>query len=117
MIHRIARPQFFCLLLVICTMLTIPSTINAQQTNAEIPLTVKGVEGDVALLHTIKVQVENLEKWVAQPDHDPSKFVLHVDGNTFKGLPPALVENNTKLQFDLKRIPDNKEKKMRGLPF
>jgi hypothetical protein len=111
MLQRIARPQFFCLLLVSYMMLTITSTTMAQQPPAEIPLKVIGVEGNVALFHTIKVQVENLDKWVAQPDHDPSKFVLYVDGNAFKGLLPALVENNTMLQFDLKRLPDNKENK------
>jgi hypothetical protein len=108
----IARPQCFHLLLVICTILTITiSTTMAKQTNAEILLKAKSVEGDVALYHSVKVQVENLEKWVAQPERDPSKFVLYIDGNAFKGLLPALVENNTKLQFDLKRIPGNKENK------
>jgi hypothetical protein len=99
MIQRIAKPQFFCLLLVICTMLTITGATNAQQTNAQIPLKVKGVEGDLALFHIIKVQVENLEKWVAQPDNDHSKFILYIDGNAFKGLSPALVENNTQLRI------------------
>ncbi len=109
MLQRLQRPQFFCLLMVICMMLTITNTASAADINPEIPLMVKGVEGEFALYHTIKVQVENLEKWVGQPGHDPSKFTLYVDGNAFNGLSPSLIDNNTKLQFDLKRTPESKD--------
>lgn len=109
MLYKITNPQFFCFLLVIGLMLTITSPTSAEDSNTEVPLTVKKVEGDIALYHTIKVEVENLEKWVEQPGHDPSEFILKVDGNDFEGLHPALVDNNTKLRFDLKRTPESKD--------
>ena len=111
MLYKIANPQFFCSLLIIGLMLTITSPASAEDSNTEVPLTVKKGEGkgELALYHTITVEVENLEKWVEQPSHDPSKFILCVDGNEFNGLLPVLVDNNKKLRFDLKRTPGSKE--------
>ena len=109
MLYKITNPQFFCFLLVIRLMLTLTSPASAEDSNSEVPLTVKKVEGELALYHTIEVEVENLEKWVEQPGHNPSKFILYVDGNAFNGLPPVLVGNNKKLRFDLKRTSESKD--------
>lgn len=109
MLYKITNPQFFCFLLVIGLMLTITSPASAEDSNTEVPLTVKKVEGKLALYHTIKVEVENLEKWVEQPGHDPSKFILYVDGNAFNGLSPVPIDNNKKLRFDLKRTSESKD--------
>jgi LEA14-like dessication related protein len=111
MIRKIASTLFFSFLLSTCAIVTITGKVMAEQAGVEVPLTVKGVEGDVAIFHTIKVQVGNLEQWIAEPGHDPSKLILYIDGNAVKGLQPALVENNTRLQFDLKRLPENEENK------
>ena len=109
MLYKITNPQFFRFLLVIGLMLTITSPASAEDSNTEVPLTVKKVEGELAFYHTIEVEIENLEKWVEQPGHDPSKFILYVDGNAFNGLPPVLVDNNKKLRFDLKRTSESKD--------
>lgn len=109
MLYKITNPQFFCFLLVIGLMLTITSPASAEDSNTEVLLTVKKVEGELALYHNIEVEVKNLEKWVEQPGHDPSKFILYVDGNAFNGLPPVLIDNNKKLRFDLKRTSESKD--------
>ena len=74
---------------------------------ADTTQSVQGIEGDVALFHTVKLSIKNLEDWVKKNNNDPSRIMLYVDGIPIKGLKPVLVENNTMLQFDLKRIPDN----------
>jgi len=108
MTHKILKPQIFCSLILIGLMVMVINPSDAQDKSTE-PLTVKGVEGTLALYHTIKIRVENLEKWVDQKDTDPSKFVLYIDGNAFTGLAPTLAVNNTHLQFDLKRTPESKD--------
>lgn len=124
-LYRITKSWLSCSLLVIGLMLTIASIASAADNDVELILLVKGVESNhgsketssiggqkevrIALYHTIKVHVESLDKWVEQKNHDPSKFILYIDGNAFKGLPPALVDNNKKLQFDLKRVSENKD--------
>ncbi len=111
MIRKVAGALIYTLLLLIPMMLTITGKSIAEQPAAEVPLIVNKVEGEVSIFKTIKVQVENLEKWVALPNHDPSKFILYIDGNAVKGLQPILVDHHTALQFDLRRISDNKENK------
>ncbi len=111
MIEKVARALILPFMLLICMILTITGKSIAEQPVAEGPLMVKKVEGEVSIFKTVNIQVENLEKWVALPNHDFSKFILYIDGNAVKGLQPTLVDNNTKLQFDLKRIPENKENK------
>jgi hypothetical protein len=65
--------------------------------------------GDTLELNrTIWVEVEKLPEWI-QESNDPSKLILYIDGNVFRDLTPALVENNTTLQFDLKHTSDNKD--------
>jgi hypothetical protein len=71
-----------------------------------IQLKTVGVEGDLALYNYIKVRVENLQEWVKKSDNDFRKFILYIDGIAFPGLEPHLVDNNTKLLFDIKRDPD-----------
>lgn len=108
-LHKVSNLQFFCSLLVICLMSTLISTACAADSNTEIPLKVKGVEGELELDHHIEIEVENLEKWVEQKDHDPSKFVLCVDGNALNGLLPTIIDNNNKLRYDLKRTSKTKD--------
>lgn len=110
-LRRISRPLLFCSLAAIFIS-TLASAASAQGGSGEqkkITLTVKSVEGRIELHETIKVGVEGLPQWVDQPNHDPSKFVLHVDGNHFNGLVPEIIDNDTALQFDLERTADNKE--------
>jgi hypothetical protein len=106
-LQKVVKIQFSSFLLVSCMILTFSSSISAEDSKPDTPLTIKGVEGEFALYHTIKIQVENLEKWVEQSGHDPAKFILYVDGNAFTGLSPSPVDNNTKLQFDLKRTSES----------
>jgi hypothetical protein len=101
-VHR--NPLAFCFLLVTGLLAITPAT-SAQ----EKPLKVTGIEGKLALYHRITVTVENLQDWVKQQDNDPSKFILYIDSIAFKGLPPALIDDNTKLQFDLRPTPENKD--------
>lgn len=108
-LHKVTNLQFFCSLLIICLMSTLISTASAENGNTEILLTVKGIEGKLALDHHIEIQVENLEKWVEQKDHDPSKFVLCVDGNALNGLVPTIIDNDSKLRYDLKRTPESRD--------
>ncbi|MHA2315855.1 MAG: coiled-coil domain-containing protein [Candidatus Hermodarchaeia archaeon] len=108
-LHKVIKLQFFCSLLVIIMMLTVISTACAADSNTEIPLKVKGVEGEIALSKNIKVQVENLEKWVEDSNHQYSEFILYVDGNALNGLVPTLIDNDTKLRYDLKRTPESKD--------
>ncbi|MEW6211161.1 MAG: hypothetical protein AB1631_22540, partial [Acidobacteriota bacterium] len=71
-------------------------------------LTVKSAEGRIELYETIKVRVEGLDKWVDQPNHDATKFVLHIEGNPFNGIVPEITDDDTALQFDLERTAENK---------
>ena len=105
-LYNITNPLCFCCLLVIGLMLTISSV---EAGNTEAPLEIKTIDGKLALGQTIKVEVSNLDTWVNPPSHDPSKFILSIDGNLFNGLTPTLVDNNTKLQFDLKRTPESRD--------
>lgn len=119
----ICKPWRACSLLIIGLVLNIANGASAKVEPTPKPLKVVGVETNktvvkevesnqgpkIALYHTVKVHVEELAAWVKEANHDPSKFILYIDGNAFKGLLPALVEDNTKLQFDLKRVPDNKD--------
>lgn len=121
--YRITPPRRAWSLLAIGLMLTIPGIASAAAKPAPKALTITGIESNkkvvkevesnqgpkIALYHTIKVHVEGLAAWVKEAQHDPSKFILYIDGNAFKGLSPALVDNNTTLQFDLKRVSDNKD--------
>jgi hypothetical protein len=105
---RIANPRFVCSVLVIGMMSAATPAARAQDKPQEIKLEIKNpVEGDLALYHTIKVPVENLSEWAKQKGNDASKFRLNIDGTRFEGLVPALIENSSKLQFDLKRTADN----------
>jgi hypothetical protein len=86
------------------------NSVHADNTPTPIDLKVVGpVEGNLALYNTIKIRVENLAEWAKRPDNKPSALVLYIDGNAFRGLPASVVDNNTKLQFDLKRLPDNED--------
>jgi len=107
--RNMARSAFVCWPMLILLMLAIPNSANAQGTNKDIPLSVEDMTGNLALYNTITLQVKSLEQWVNQPGNDPSKFILYIDGSAFKGLPVSLVDNNTRLQFDLKRTTDNKD--------
>ena len=121
MLYKITKPRAFCLLPVIGLMLTATPATSAQEKPAGVTLELKdlkienkGVEDSdgnhtLALYDTIKIKVEKLEEWVGKPKHDYLKFILYIDGNALKGITPALVENSTKLQFDLKHIPDSEE--------
>ncbi len=110
-LHKLAKPLFGCLLATIL-MSTLINTAIAQPAatgaTQEPPLMVKAVEGKVELYSTIKVQVEGLAKWVDQPGHDATKFILHIDGNPFADLTPEITDNDTMLQFDLERTAENK---------
>lgn len=79
-------------------------------------LTVKRVaESQIAVNSTITVIVEGLDKWLQQPNHDGSKFVLTMDGNELADLPSAPIDIKDKdspvqwaLRFDLLRKPSNR---------
>jgi hypothetical protein len=90
---KIASPQFFCLLLTIGLMFAI-NPAEAEDANTEMRLKVIGGTQRVQLDYPIWVEVENLEKWAAQPANDTSKFALCIDGNEFKGMPPPLVRED-----------------------
>jgi hypothetical protein len=107
--------QFLCSLMMTGLMLILTITAAAQDNAPEPPLTVKSVEtdrsGQFALFHTVKIYVENLDKWV-KPDHDPSRFVINIDGVPFNGLPASYItdtDGKAKLQYDLKRKDENKD--------
>ncbi|OGP69540.1 MAG: hypothetical protein A2Y80_00945 [Deltaproteobacteria bacterium RBG_13_58_19] len=106
---RIINLVSFCFLLAIGLTPVTASTISAADKSP--PLEVKSVDGDgkLALYDTIKITVANLPQWVTITGNDLSKLILYIDGNAFKGIPPALIENNNKLQFHLKRDPKDKE--------
>jgi len=67
------------------------------------------MEGNLELYKTIKIKVANLDNWVKVSGNDYSTLELCIDGNILKGLRPDLIENNTKLRYDLNRTPENKE--------
>lgn len=98
---------------VLSVVLTFTGSASAANNNSQDPLKVTGVESNrgprIALNDTLKVRVENLDKWVDQAGHDYSKFVLYVDGNAIPDLPLGLVANDKKLQFDLNRTLENKD--------
>jgi hypothetical protein len=101
--------------------LVLPFVVNAQdqpepngQTKPpliELKITKPAVEGKLALYNTIKVPIDGLQEWVKQRDNNHRKLILNIDGNRFVGLEPLLVDDNTKLQFDLKRIAGNQDNK------
>jgi hypothetical protein len=77
---------------------------SSLQAEPIVPLYVgEVVKGEVAIYNTIKIPIKNLDEWVQQPQNNYNKFVLKIDGIHFSGLMPTLANNNTHLQFDLKR--------------
>lgn len=108
-LFRTINLRHFFPILVIGLMLTIDSPARTEEKKPEIPLTVKAISDTLALNHTIKVKIENLEKWIDQPGNDHSKFILYIDGNALNGLTPTLTDSNKALQFDLKRTIKSKE--------
>ncbi len=61
------------------------------------------------IFQTIKITVKNLEKGLKKHNNDLSKLILYIDGNAVNGLHPTLDITTSTLQFDLKRIPENKD--------
>jgi hypothetical protein len=104
---NIARVQFFCLSLIIGLIFTINSA-QAQDANTDFRLKVVGGTQGVQLDYPIWVQIENLEKWAAQPAHDTSKFALCIDGNEFKGMPQPLVRGDL-LGFQVRPSSESKD--------
>jgi hypothetical protein len=90
-------------------MLTVISAACAADNKTEIPLKVKKVEGKIALNENIKIQFDGLKNWIDDPNNDYSKFVLYIDGNAINGLRPSLIENDTKLRYDLKRTTEARD--------
>ena len=135
-VQRIAKPLFVSLLLLICSIITItckatatPAAKSKSQTakadsiktaaaKADTLLSVTGIStltNDTTtakvkfeIFQTIKLTVKNLDKGLEKHKNDLSKIILYIDGNAVNGLHPVLVDSTT-LQFDLKRIPENKE--------
>lgn len=105
--QRISNMLSYCLLLAIGLTLATASTISAEEKSPSLEVT--GMEGKLALYHTVKIAIANLPQWIAIKDNDPSKLILYIDGNALRGIRGALIENNSKLQFDLKRDPKDKE--------
>ena len=103
--------RLHCTAVAIGFILVMTPGARAQEKPQELKLKVLAVEGDLALYNPIKITVENLQEWVKNPENDYRKFVLYIDGNGFPGLVPDLVDNQTKLRFDIKRVPDNQQNK------
>jgi len=73
------------------------------------------MESQIAVNSTITVVIVGLDKWLQQPEHDWSKFVLYLDGNQFPDLKPAIVDGTDEkgtaqkaLRFDLLRTSQNR---------
>jgi hypothetical protein len=107
MLYKKIKKYSLFILLLLCVMFILIGKVSAETDT----LIVKRVEGDIALYNTIKIEVENIAKWASQPNHDVSKFIIQIDGIAFKSLMPSLVDDKTKLQFELKRIRENKKNK------
>jgi len=69
---------------------------------------VTGVEGELALFHTIGVTVSNLQELLKAAGNDYSKIILYLDGYPLKGI-AARPGGNDKLLFDLKNVKESKE--------
>ncbi len=89
--------------LMITLLIIAPSALGQDK-----PMKTVGVEGNLAFYNYIKVRVENLQEWIKNPENDYRKFRLYIDGTEVPGLEPQLVDNNSKLLFDIERDPDNK---------
>jgi len=117
-LHGASRLRPFYLLLSLFAVLAFAGTGIGQE-KPELRITWQTVvESQVGVNRPLTIVVDNLGKWLEQPDHDYSKFVLYMDGNPFqgKGLEPALVDVKDEkgvvhkgLRFDLLRRPENKD--------
>lgn len=108
-LHKNTNLKLYFSLFIIGMMLTVISTTYAADNKTEITLNVTKIKGKLELDQSIKIQVENLEKWVEDPKNDYSKFILCVDGNALNGLVPSLIDDNKKLRFDLKRTAESRD--------
>jgi hypothetical protein len=99
----------FSFLLIIGLILTI-NPASAEDGNKEMPLSViKLVDTKTVGVHEIIwIEVKNLGKWAEQPENDPSKFVLCLNGNEFKGLHPAFRKQDL-LGFSLRPTSESTE--------
>lgn len=92
-----------------CLGATLARGAETEQPKPGDTLTITAVEGELALYETLSVGIRNLDKWLDQPGHDASKFLLCVDGHVFTGLKPTLSNSRTALCFALKRTTESEE--------
>src|SRR5262245_17481990 len=95
--RRKTSPGFILLVLVVLISCNAPNVYcddaaGAQQKPSPLEIKATG-ENQVGLRHSITIRVVNLDKWISEPGHDASKFVLFLDGNEFKGLVPTVVDS------------------------
>ena len=95
-------PVRFCSLLVFGLVLLVTASAKSAD------LKVEGVEGKLALRHTIRLKMVNLPEWLRTSGNELSKLSLAIDGTVFTDPRPSLVEDDT-LLFDLRRTEQNKE--------
>src|SRR5215510_6533775 len=90
------------LLFLLLVLLLGPAAVaRAENETGQKPLRVTDVRGTIALRHFLDVTVEGLPEWSQQSGHDPSKFVLIIDGTPIEGVASNPLYNNSKLRFDL----------------
>ncbi len=105
--------SFFVVL--VLSLLQLPNAFSADGKNnkpsvkpATVIDSVMSVEGTLALRHTIKIKVNNIDSLLTHADSDLSRVILYIDGIAFpsKKNKPGLLHDA--LSFDLRRDEENK---------
>jgi hypothetical protein len=74
------------------------------------PPKVIGVEGNLELDDIIRVEVDHLNEWVLNPNHDASKLVPYLNGLAIRGnYPEEIHATKNHLHFHLQITPENKK--------
>ena len=81
---------------------------NPQSTPGAQPR-VTAVVGNLELDDLIRVDVDHLSEWAAQPNNDPAKLVPYLDGRAIRGnYPDEIHTSKNQLHFHLRITPENK---------
>jgi hypothetical protein len=102
MSYRRARLWIFSFLVFLVT----PVLVNA---NADVPIKVKKVTGNLKLNNTITVEVENLTEYLEQPGKDSKKFVLYLKWRPLDGVNSSIIDATDELEFYIERTSDSKD--------
>jgi len=80
------------------------------QTTTSVQPRVTGIEGNLEADDLIRVEVEHLGEWAANPANNPAKLVPYLNGLALRGNYPEEIHTaKNHLHFHLRIIPDNKK--------